>query len=130
MTLKTLLNRFCCFSSRGDFEKKRNHEKGPQSIQRLFFTLDKKAEFTAFFMKHEGSQVVIYFGEATECYPYPDHRCLVEREGDGLYGYVLEGHGIGSNKKPSSNLKSAVDRVFFDCERFTGGEIVTVVVNE
>jgi len=70
----------------------------------------------------------IFFGRATEDYCNSDHGCIVSSSDNGLFEYILEGHGIGSNKKPSASIDDTVRRIFADCQRFRGGDIVTLMI--
>lgn len=77
------------------------------------------------FLVHLDTKTAFSFGKTTEEYPYTDHGCIVDREADNLYSYIVEGHGIGTNQKEPANLKDTVRRIFADCQRFGGGDTVT-----
>ena len=96
-----------------------------KEIHREYHSIQEKITLTNS-LKHLSGKVAIYFGHTTEKYPYTDHGCIVEYLADDSYGYIVEGHGIGSNKKPEASLNGTVRRVFSDCQRFGGGDIVTV----
>ena len=70
------------------------------------------------------AKITLYFGDVVDG-GYTDHGAIVAYLGDHLYSYTLEGHGIGSNTKDPMNLEYTVKRIFADCQRFRGGDIVT-----
>jgi len=70
------------------------------------------------------AKVALYFGDVVDG-GYTDHGAIVAYVGDHLYSYTVEGHGIGSNKKDPMNFEDTVKRIFADCQRFRGGDIVT-----
>ena len=96
-------------------------------VQRLYFEITDQAELETF-LRELNTKIEICFGKTTEEFPYTDHGCIVELHADSnLYAYTVEGHGIGSNKKDPADLKDTVRRIFADCQRFRGGDTVTVI---
>lgn len=98
-----------------------------QTNQRQYFSITDKSGLEAF-LAESNSKVAILFGRTTEDYPFTDHGCIVKREADDSYSYTLEGHGIGSNAKSPANLSDTIRRVFADCQRFRGGDTITIEV--
>jgi hypothetical protein len=98
-----------------------------QHLHRQCFTIADRAGLEALIEKLD-TKTAIYFGRTSERYPSTDYGCIVTRLDDGRYSYIVEGHGIGSNEKPPSDLDNTIRRVFADCQRLGGGDTVTIEI--
>ena len=76
---------------------------------------------------NNSDRITIFFGDVL-LGGYTDHGAIVSYAGDGLYSYTVEGHGIGSNNKQAMDLDYTLKRIFSDCQRFKGGDIVTTQI--
>lgn len=97
----------------------------PSFIERKYYTSTNKKSLEDFISKHEG-KVIILFGQATEQRPFTDYSCVIESLEDRLFSYSIEGHGIGSNRKPDSPLEETLKSIFLDCQRFSGSDLITI----
>lgn len=70
------------------------------------------------------AKIALCFGDVVDgC--FTDHGGGVSYLGDHLYSYTVKGHGIGSIGKEPMDIEYTVKRIFADCQRFKGGDIVT-----
>jgi hypothetical protein len=63
----------------------------------------------------------VHFQVVNDEFPYADYVAEIVPRNNGLYGYTIAGHGIGSNTLDSVSLDSTVERILEQNRQFNEG---------
>ena len=79
-------------------------------------------------LRQSSGRLKVFFEIVDEASPFADYVAEIVRRDDGLFGYTLGGHGIGSNTRQPVSLDSTIERVLQDNGRFNSEGLFTFEV--
>ena len=68
-----------------------------------------------------GGRLKVHFQVVNDEFPYADYVAEVVPRNNGLYGYTIAGHGIGSNTLDPVSLDATIERILEQNGQFNEG---------